>query len=149
MTLAENKKARFNYEIVEEFEAGVGMTGFEVKAVKAGRVDITGGHAIIRGKEAYIVGMKVQSYQPGNEPGDFDSERTRKLLLHKEEIEKLAIKINERGLTIVPIRVYNKTGKVKILLGLARSKKKFDKRDKIRKREVQKDLERKLKNNRG
>ena len=146
MALADNKRAKFDYEMVDEVEAGVEMTGFEVKAVKDGKVDITGSHAIIRGGEAYIVGMKVQSYQPGNEPENFDTDRTRKLLLHREEIVKLAVKANERGLTIVPMRVYNKAGKVKVLLGLAKSKKKFDKREKIKKKDVQEDIERNLKN---
>lgn len=143
--LAENKRARFDYEIIEEIEAGVELSGFEVKAARTGKMRIAGAHAIIRGGEAYLVGAEIAPYQPGNEPKDYEPGRTIKLLLHRQEIAKLTGKIQERGLTIVPIKVYNKSRKIKILLGLAKSKKKHDKREKIKERDVKKQIERNLK----
>lgn len=145
MALAENKRARFDYEIIEEIEAGVELTGFEVKAARAGKIQITGARAIIRGGEAYLVGAEVAPYQPGNEPEGFDSGRTRRLLLRKSEIEKLGGKTEERGLTMVALRVYNKGRRIKILLGVGRKKKKYDKREKIRAKEEVRKIDRRLK----
>ena len=145
MALAENKRGRFDYEIIEEIEAGIELTGFEVKAARAGKMQITGAQAIVRGVEAYLVGTEIAPYQPGNEPDGFDSSRTRRLLLHRQEIERLRGKSEERGLTIVALKVYNKGRRVKVLLGVGRKKKKYDKREKIKKKEAVRKIDRILK----
>ncbi|MFA5173235.1 MAG: SsrA-binding protein SmpB [Candidatus Paceibacterota bacterium] len=145
MALAENRKARFDYEILDEFEAGIELLGGEVKSAREGRMNLTGAYAIIRGGEIYLVGADIPLYQPKNALEGYDPQRTRRLLLHKKEIERLAQNVEERGLTLVPLKVYDKSGKVKILLGLSRRKKKQDKREKIKKEEVKKEMKRILK----
>lgn len=142
---AENRKAWFNYEILEDFEAGIQLTGHEVKSVKAGKAGLAGAFAIIRGGEVFIVNMEVPPYQPKNTPADYDSSRSRKLLLNKKEIAYLSGKINEAGLTLVALKLYNKGGRIKVRLGLARGKKKADKREAIKKREIEKKIRRTLK----
>jgi SsrA-binding protein len=144
-TVAINKRARFDFDILETFEAGLSLHGFEVKSVRAGRASIVGAHAIIRGEEAYLVGLQIPPYQPDNTPEWYDPSRTRKLLLRKAEIRSLIGKTNEKGLTITPIRVYTKHGLLKVELGLARGKKKEDKRQKIKERDAKRKIERHLK----
>jgi len=142
--LSENKKAYFDYQILEEFEAGVVLTGQEVKSIKSGRMNLAGSYVIVRGEEVFLVGTKVPAYQPKNAPPDYDEERARKLLLRKKEISYLIGKTKEKGLTLVPLKVYTKKGKIKINFGLAKGKKKADKRDLIKKRETQRDMKREL-----
>lgn len=146
MTLLDNKKARFDYEILEDFEAGIHLLGFEVKALKTKKGSIVGAHIIIRGGEAFIVGMDIPPYQPLNTPKDYDPQRTRKLLLHKKEISYLEGKDSQKGLTLIPFRVYTKGGFIKISFAVARGMKKYDKREKIKKRDVERELGRSLKN---
>ncbi len=98
--LLENKKAHFNYEILEKYDAGIELKGYEVKALKTGKGNIVGSRVIVRGGEAYVVGMDIPPYQPKNTPPDYEPQRTRRLLLHKEEISRIAGKAEERGLTI-------------------------------------------------
>jgi SsrA-binding protein len=141
----QNKKVFFDYEILEKFEAGLGLKGYEVKALKNGRGSITGARVLIRGGEAFVVGMDISPYQPGNAPVDYDSSRTRRLLLHKKEIRYLEGKAKERGLTLVPISVYTKGNLIKLEFGAGRGKKKSDKREIIKKREAQRKIERALK----
>ncbi len=136
-----NKKATFDYEILETFIAGIELLGHEAKSVKMGRFDISGSHAVIRGNEAYLVGSTIHPFQVKNAPDNYDSMRTRKLLLTRKEINHLLGKLNE-GLTIVPLKSYNKRGFVKIELGLGRGKKKADKRETIKKREVEREIRR-------
>lgn len=143
--LIENKKAFFDYEILEKFEAGLELLGFEVKALRNKQGSLLGARVIIRGGEAYVIGMEIPPYQPKNTPPDYDPQRTRKLLLKKDEIKYLLGKSEERGLTIVPIRVYNKGRVIKTEIGVARGKKKYDKREKIKKRESKRKIERELK----
>ncbi len=145
MALTENKKAHFNYDILEKYEAGIELFGFEVKSIKAGHASLDGSYAIIRGGEIYILGSKVPPYQAGNTPKDYDPERLRKVLLTKAEIRKLSDKTENSGLTIVPISMYNKGGKIKVEIALAKGKKKFDKRETIKKREVDREIRRTLK----
>lgn len=145
MTYAENKKAYFDYEILEKFEAGIVLSGAEVKSVRDGKVSIIGSQVIVRGGEAYIVGSTIQPYQPKNSPKDYDSAKTRKLLLSKTEIKKLEGKAGERGLTIVPISLYNKGTKIKLEIAVARGKKKYDKRETIKKRETEREIRRTFK----
>ena len=143
--LIQNKKAFFNYEIPEKFEAGLELKGYEAKALKSGQGSITGARVLIRGGEAFIVGMDIPAYQPANAPSNYDSSRTRRLLLHKKEIRYLEGKAKERGLTLVPISVYNKGNLVKLEFGAGRGKKKSDKREAIKKREAERKIARTLK----
>ena len=136
-----NKKAAFDYEILETFVAGIELLGHEAKSIKMGRFDLSGSHAVIRGNEAYLVGSTIHPFQVKNTPDNYDPMRTRKLLLTRKEINYLLGKLNE-GLTIVPIKSYNKRGFVKIELGLGRGKKKADKRETIKKREVEREIRR-------
>jgi len=143
--LAENKKAYFNYEILDRFQAGISLIGQEVKSIKSGRINLAGSFVVLRGEEAYLVGANVPPWQPKNAPGDYDPERSRKLLLRKAEIKKLIGKCKERGLTLVPLRVYAIKGRIKIEFGVAKGRKKIDKRELIRKRETEREIEKQLK----
>ena len=139
---AENKRAGFDYEILETFEAGLALSGIEVKSIAAGRASMAGSHVVVRGGEAFLVGADIPPYQAKNSPDNYDSSRTRKLLLNQKEIGALAGSASGNGLTIIPLKMYNKKGKVKLLIGLARSKKKGDKRESIKKRETERELHR-------
>lgn len=137
-----NKKAQFDYEILETYEAGIELLGFEVKAIRKGFASLAGSFAIIRGGEAYLLNANIPPYQPGNTPKEHDPARTRKLLLTKDEIKELVGKTEKTGLTLVPLRLYNKKSKIKLELGLARHKKARDKRETIRKRETEREMKR-------
>jgi SsrA-binding protein len=141
----ENKKVRFDYEIVEEFEAGIELKGFEVKSIKSGKANLVGGFVLIRDSEAWATNIDIPPYQANNTPEDYDHTRTRKLLLNQKEIARIENKVKSEKLTIVPIRLYNKGGLVKLSIGLARGKKKHDKREIIKKRETKRVIERTLK----
>lgn len=143
---AENRKAYFNYEILEKITAGIELLGFEVKAIKAGQMSLDGSYAVIRGNEAFLIGASVTSLQPKNTPKDYDERRNRKLLLTKKEINYLAGKEKQNGLTIIALSVYNIGRKIKVELGLAKGKKKSDKRESIKKRESDREINRTLKN---
>jgi len=144
--LSENKKAYFDYEIIEKFEAGIALTGNEVKSIKGGHISLQGSYVVInQNGEAFLLGANVPPYQPKNAPPDYNKERSRKLLLTKKEIEYLTGKSHERGLTMVPLRVYTKNAKIKLEFGLAKGKKKFDKRETIKKRESDREIERQIK----
>lgn len=143
--LVEHKKAHFNYEILDTYEAGIELTGSEVKALKSKKGSLEGAYVIIRGAEAFLVGATIPPYQPGNTPEDYDPMRPRRLLLTKKEIAELAGKEGQKGLTLVPISVYNKGNKLKLSFAVARGKKKYDKREDIKKREAKRDIERTLK----
>lgn len=142
----ENKKARFNYEITETLEAGIELLGPEVKSIKGGMGSLEGAYAVVRGGEVFLLGSNIPPYQAGNMPKGYDPLRTRKLLLTKKEIIELAQMEQEKKLTIVPLSMYNKKGKVKVSLGVARGKKKFDKRETIKKRDDIREIRRSLKN---
>src|ERR1035437_8653149 len=143
---AENRKAHFNYEILEKLTAGIELLGFEVKAVKAGRMTLDGTYAVIRGNEAFLIGAGITPLQPKNAPTDYDERRNRKLLLTKKEIKRLSGTENQNGLTIVALSVYNMGRKIKVELGLAKGKKTRDKRESIKKRESDREIRRTLKN---
>jgi SsrA-binding protein len=143
-TLAENKKAYFNYNILEKFEAGIVLIGQEVKSIKAGRMDLAGSYVIIRDNEAYLVGAKIPAYQPKNAPPDYDTERPRKLLLNKSEINYLVGKSKERGLTLAPLKAYTKRATIKLEFGIGRGKKQFDKRETIKKRDTDREMKREI-----
>lgn len=146
MALIENRKAHHDYEILEKFEAGLELRGFEVKALKNRRGSLAGSRVIIRAGEAYIVGIDIPPYQPGNTPQNYDSQRSRRLLLTKKEIQYLAVKSQQAGLTLVPLNVYNKKGFLKISFGVCRGLKKYDKRERLKEKEAQRKIERELKN---
>ena len=147
-TLVKNRKAYYDYEILEEFEAGIVLTGQEVKAIRNGKASLKGSYVVIRDGEAFLIGANVQPYQPKNAPDEYDSERKRKLLLTKRQIKYLTGKSNERGLTLVPLKVYTKKGLIKIKFGVCRGKKKHDKRKKIKNREIDRNLRRRVKRER-
>lgn len=148
MSYATNEKARFDYEILETLEAGMVLTGQEVKSVRRGSASIKGAYVKILGGEAWLLGATIPPYQAGNTPASYDSLRSRKLLLKRNELKYLTGKSQERGLTLVPIKLYNKNGLIKLEVGIGRGKKKGDKREKIAKREVQRKIERALKSGR-
>lgn len=144
--LARNKKATFNYDVLEEFEAGLVLRGFEAKAIRSGKVSLVGSYIILRDNEAYLKGATISYYQEANTPDTYNPERERKLLLSKKELAKLAKELNTQGLTIIPISLYNANRKIKLRIALARGKKKADKRETIKQRDVKRDIDRTLKN---
>jgi len=133
---SENKKVYFDYEILETFEAGLVLSGAEVKSIKNGRMNLLGSYVNFHNGELYLINASIAPYQPKNQPPDYDPQRSRKLLLKKKEIGYLAGKIKQKGLTLVPTKVYNKGRRIKIEIGLARGKKQYDKREAISKRET-------------
>ncbi len=139
-----NRKAFFDYEILKRFTAGIELLGLEVKSIRAGKINLRDAFIAVRGSEAYLVNADVPAYQPKNAPQEYDALRPRKLLLSKEEIAELNEAEGTKGLTIVPLSVYNKGRFLKLDLAIARGKKKFDKRQAIKKRDVERELKRKL-----
>ena len=146
MSLVKNKKAHFNYEILEKTEAGIELLGFEVKSLKKGQGSLEGSHITIRGNEAFIINMQIPPYQPANTPKDYDPLRNRRLLLTKKEISSLLEEEKQKGLTIIPLSVYNKGRKLKLEIAVVRGKKKYDKRETIKKRDTDREIRRTLKN---
>ena len=138
-----NRRAYFDYELFERFEAGINLQGAEVKAVKLGHADLTGSHVRIMGSEAYLIGSKVFPYKY-TRPEDFDENRTRKLLLHKNEIIALKSKTEGQNLTIVPVSMYTKDNLIKLELALGKGKKKFEKREAKKQQDIQREAEQEL-----
>lgn len=149
--ISENKKAYYNYQILEKFEAGIILNGQEVKSIKSGRINLAGSYVILKQQlkggipEVFLIGANIPPYQPKNAPANYDPERSRKILLRKTEINSLIGKTREKGLTLIPLIVYTNRGKIKIEFGLAKGKRKFDKRELIKKREINKEIQRELK----
>jgi SsrA-binding protein len=141
----QNKKAHFNFELLEHFEAGLVLTGNETKAIRAGKGKLEGGHVIIRGGEPFLVGISISPYQESNTPKGYDPERPRKLLLSSKEISHLEVQSEQVGLTIVPLKLYNNGRKIKLGIALARGKKKADKRETLKKRDTKREIDRILK----
>jgi len=146
MSLIENKKAHLNYEILEEFEAGIELLGPEVKSLRNKLGKLEGAHITIRGGEAYLIGASIPPYQAGNMAEGYEPARNRKLLLTKKEIVALGEHESQKGLTIVPLRVYNKGRNLKLSIGVARGRKKYDKRAVLKERDSKRDIDRTLKN---
>ena len=145
MALIENRKVGFDYEILETIEAGIELRGFEVKSLRAGRGSLKGARVVARGGEAYLVGASIPAWQIANAPKSYDSLRSRRLLLSRKEIARVASAEGEGGLTIVPLSVYNRGQHLKLGIAIARGKKKGDKRHSIRAREEKRRIERTLK----
>ena len=133
-----NRKARFNYFIIDEMEAGIELKGTEIKSIRNGKCSIEDTYARIKNGEVYLINMYIAKYEEGN-IFNHDERRSRKLLLHKKEIKKLKEKICVEGKTLVPLKLYLKNGKVKILIGVAKGKKLYDKREIIKKRDLERE----------
>ena len=144
-TLAENKKAKFEYEILDTFEAGLMLLGHEVKSARGGSMSLRGAYVTIARGAVWLVGAHIQRYPQAGPQPEYDPERTRKLLLHKREIAKLAGKLEQKGLTLVPISAYTKGSKIKLSFGLARGKKQFEKKETLKRRDVDREIRRSLK----
>lgn len=140
--LIKNKKAGFNFELLDRFEAGVELLGTEVKSLRQGQGKLEGSHVVVRGDEAYLVGASIPTYQKANAPSDYDPERVRRLLLKKKEILELFTESEKRGLTVVPVRWYNTGRLIKLEIAIAKGKKQFDKRETLKARTVSRDLKR-------
>lgn len=140
-----NRKAKFDYEIVDTIEAGIVLTGTEVKSIRNGNAQLKDSYAIIRNEEAYLLNMHISEYKEGN-IFNHEETRTRKLLLHRKEILKLHDKIRLEGYTLVPLKLYFKGNHAKILLGLAKGKKLYDKRETIKKRDTEREIKKAMKN---
>lgn len=145
MALIFNKKAGFDYELIEKYEVGIELTGSEVKSLREKHGELSGAHVLIRGGEAFIIGFEIPPYQPKNLTTEYDPLRTRKLIITKKEIFEIEKKTGEKGLTIVPVSLYNKGKRLKLEIAIGRGKKKFDKRETIKKRDVEREIGRTLK----
>jgi SsrA-binding protein len=144
--LLKNKKFGLNYEIVEKYEAGISLRGFEVKTLKNHEGSISESYISIKNGEAFLVAAHIPAYQPKNTPDGFDPDQPRRLLLNSKEIQELTQKIKQANLTVIPISMYNNGKKIKLEIALARGKKKFDHRQSIKKKDIERDLGRRLKN---
>ena len=145
--IADNRRARHDYELLERVEAGLALTGTEVKSLRDGHVQLGGAYADVRGGEIWLVGASVAEYAQGS-AGAHAPERDRKLLLHRREIDALAAQVREKGLTLIPTRLYFKDGRVKVEIALARGKERADKRRTIADRDAQRQIERALRRRR-
>lgn len=141
---SENKKAGFDYEVIEKFEAGMVLFGQEVKSIKTGHINLGGSFVAIRNAEPFLIGIKVPPYQPRNAGADYNEERQRKLLLNKKEIDYLIGKTKTKGFSLIPLKIYDNNGRIKLEFGLAKGKKKYDKKEKIKKRDVEREINREL-----
>ena len=146
--LATNRKAYFNFEILDRVEAGVSLVGTEVKSVREGGLNFRDSYVDFRGGELFLVGCRIGPYSHGNLQ-NHPEERDRKLLLHKREILKLGGKVTEKGLTIVPLKAYFRRGRVKLEIGLARGKRSHDKRESIKRKEIERETRRAVRERRG
>lgn len=144
-TLAEFKKARYDYEILHEFEAGLELLGTEVKSIRAGRAKLDGAHIVVRGGEAYLLNASIPPWQSANAGAEYDPERKRRLLLNKKELAAIARAEEEKGQTVIPRALYEKGPRIKMRVAIVRGKKKYDKRESLKKREAQRDIARALK----
>ena len=139
-----NRKAKFDYEILETYEAGIVLTGTEIKSLKEGNANLKDSYAVVRKDEMFLLNMHISEYKEGN-IFNHDERRTRKLLLHKKEILKVRDRINIDGLTLVPLKLYFVRNKAKLLIGIAKGKKTYDKREAIKKRDVDREIKKRMK----
>ena len=139
-----NRKARYDYEIEETYEAGIVLTGTEIKSIREGKVNIKDSYGIIKNREIYLLNTHISQYKEGN-IFNHEEDRTRKLLLHKREILKLRDKLEKDGYTIVPLKIYFVKNKAKVQLGLAKGKKNYNKKETIKERDIKREMEKSLK----
>ncbi|MDM9380493.1 SsrA-binding protein SmpB [Chlorogloeopsis sp. ULAP01] len=144
--ISDNRQARYLYEILETYEAGIQLTGTEVKSIRAGRVNLQDGYALIRNGEAWLINAHISPYTASGQYFNHEPRRTRKLLLHRQELRKLIGKVEQQGLTLVPLKMYLKRGWVKVSIALVRGKKLHDKREDLKKRQDQREMQRAMKN---
>ncbi|MEI7424637.1 MAG: SsrA-binding protein SmpB [Candidatus Staskawiczbacteria bacterium] len=137
---SENKKAEFDYTILEKFEAGLVLFGQEVKSVRTGHINLSGTYVTFSRGEPFLTGVKIPPYQPNNAGADYDEERQKKLLLNKKEIDYLIGRSKERGFSLIPLKVYDNSGRIKLEFGLAKGKKKYDKKEKIKSRDIEREV---------
>lgn len=142
--LSENRRAGFDYEILQTYEAGLELLGSEVKSVATGKANLAGTYTIIRGEEVFVVGMDIPPYQPKNIQENYDPQRVRKLLLNRKEIDELAGRIKQERLTIVGLKLYKKGPRIKLLLGLGKSRQKADKREHLKQKEAKREIRKQL-----
>jgi len=136
-----NRRARFEYEILESFEAGIVLVGSEVKSLRQGKANLQDSYALVKNGEVWLLNMHINPYEQANQ-FNHDPLRTRKLLLNKSEIAKLQVKTNEKGLTLIPLKLYFKKGNAKVELGIGKGKKLHDKRESIKERDVTREMQR-------
>jgi SsrA-binding protein len=139
-----NRKAKYDYEILDEIEAGIVLTGTEIKSIKDGKANLKDSYGIVKNNEIFLLNMHISHYKEGN-IFNHEETRTRKLLLHKKEILKLRDKLELQGLTLIPLKLYFSRNKAKILLGLCKGKKTYDKRESIKEKDIKRDIEKKYK----
>lgn len=139
-----NRRAKFDYFIEDEIEAGIVLTGTEIKSIRLGKVNLKDSYAIIRGEEIYLLNTHISCYEKGN-IFNHDENRTRKLLLHKREIKKLSNKVTLEGYTLIPLKIYFVKGRAKVLIGVCKGKKNYDKRETIKERDIQREMEKEYK----
>jgi SsrA-binding protein len=144
--IADNKKAAYNYFFEEKFEAGMVLQGWEVKALREGKVQLTDGYVVIKGGELFVIGCQINPLKTASTHVNPDAVRTKKLLMHKDEIRRLIGKVEQKGYTLVPLNLHWKAGKVKCEIALAKGKAEHDKRDTIKEREGKREVERAMKN---
>ena len=142
-----NRVAKFNYFIEEEIECGIELLGYEVKSIRNGNCNIKDSYGVIKNNEVFLINMYIKQYETTNSAFALDESRMRRLLLHKKEISKLDEKVNREGFTLIPLKLYFKKNKVKVLLGICKGKKNYDKREVIKEREAKIRINRELKNN--
>ena len=146
MSIVENRKARFNYHIEERFEAGVVLSGWEIKAIRAGQVQLTDGYIVLKDGEMFMIGCRINALRSASTHVRPEADRTKKLLMKKEQIRRLIGKVEQKGYTLVPLNLHWKAGKVKCEIALAKGKAEHDKRDTIKDREGKREVERAMKN---
>ncbi len=144
--VSDNRQARYLYEILETYEAGIQLTGTEVKSIREGKVNLQDGYALVRNGEAWLINLHISPYSGSGQYFNHEPRRTRKLLLHRQEIRKLIGKVEQQGLTLVPLRMYLKRGLVKVSIALGKGKKLHDKREDMKRRQDQRDIQRAMKN---
>lgn len=140
-----NRKANFDYEIVDKYETGIVLTGTEIKSIRLGKANIKDSYAIIKNNEIFLLNMHISQYEQGNR-FNHEETRTRKLLMHKNEILKLKNKLEIEGFTLIPMKLYFSKNKLKVLIGLAKGKKNYDKRESIKKKDIERQVAKELKN---
>ena len=139
-TFADNRKARHDYEILETFQGGLVLNGQEVKSIRGRRINLSGSYISLTDQELFLVGANIPAYQPANAPANYNPDRARKLLVTAKEIKYLIGKVRERGLTLMPLKVYSMKSKIKLEFGLVKSKKKQDKRNILKKRDAEREM---------